>query len=300
MAALDLKRLRYALAVADNGGVRRAATALGLPKSVLSAQLRALEDEVGVTLFERAASGTRPTQHGRTLIRSVRRHLEGLEEAVSAAAAVGRGEVGVLGIGIFESVSAGFPRDLVREFAARHRDVVMRFADGKVARHFRRVRERELDLAFVLSVEGWTGDQELFWSERAFVALPDAHALAGANTVRLEDLRHEAFIVQRSEPEIRDYIERYIRPDAAAFDLTVHDVGRENLLALVGLGFGATLLAESMVGVQIPGVRYVEITDERIDVYGVWLRENPNPLLCRFLAHTRAERRRADAVRARR
>jgi DNA-binding transcriptional LysR family regulator len=90
---------------------RRAARALGLRQSAVSCRVRELEDELGVSLFERGRTGVRVTNPGALFLEQARNALEQLSHAAKAAGAAGRGAVGRLNVGILSSMGGGFLRD---------------------------------------------------------------------------------------------------------------------------------------------------------------------------------------------
>ena len=118
---MELRHLRYFRAVAEHGGIRRAAQQLHVAQPAISRQIRDLEVELGFPLFERIGRQMRLTDAGEAYLRSVRRILDDLVSAESAARAVAEGSDGHLVIGLLETVSwaGSAPRTLAR-FAARH------------------------------------------------------------------------------------------------------------------------------------------------------------------------------------
>jgi DNA-binding transcriptional LysR family regulator len=98
-AAQDIAALRSALMVREHLGFRRASEVLGVNPSVLSRRVLALEDALGVSLFQRTSGGARPTGAGERFLLDVERALELLTKAAVRAGAAGRGEVGRLRLG---------------------------------------------------------------------------------------------------------------------------------------------------------------------------------------------------------
>jgi DNA-binding transcriptional LysR family regulator len=208
---INVRHLDYLVAAAENGSFRRAAEALHVRQSSVSRAIRQLEDDLGVSLFERRATGAHLTDAGWRLLREVRPALEQLDLARKAATAAGRGEIGVVRVGILTSLAGGFLRELVRYYGHRHPEITIDIRDGGRDEHVSAIRRRKLDVAFVTGDRG-IADCEIapLWEERVHVALPEGHELAGRPQVDWPDLQSECFIVSRFAPgpEVHNYIVR--------------------------------------------------------------------------------------------
>ena len=106
-SAVELQHLRYAVAAADHGKLRRAAELLLIRQSTLSRSIRQLEASIGATVFERSSGGVRATEAGRGFLRMARLVLEQMDTLLITAHSAGRGESGRLVIGFYTSLSAG-------------------------------------------------------------------------------------------------------------------------------------------------------------------------------------------------
>jgi hypothetical protein len=118
-SAVDLVRLRYAVAAADHGSFRRAAEALLLRQSTLSRCIRQLEERIEMIVFERSSGGVRATQAGRDFLHMARSILEQMDTLVASAHSAGRGEAGRLATGFYTSLSAGNLRATLIDYACR-------------------------------------------------------------------------------------------------------------------------------------------------------------------------------------
>ncbi|MGH6821908.1 MAG: LysR substrate-binding domain-containing protein [Methylocella sp.] len=295
---MDLISLRHALAVAEQTSFRRAGLSLGIDASAVSRRVRNLEDELGVSLFERHVRGVRTTVAGRRFLDQTRLTLADLDYAIKVAGNAGRGTQGDLRIGIFSSVASMFIRELLAEYAKRHPLVDIDVAEGAPSDNIRLVREGRLDAAFVTGVPNEPPcDSEQFWSERVFVVLPEGHALSTAAEILWEMLRTEHFIVSRDEPgpEIHDYVIRHLAELGHRPSVTRYAVGRENLMHLVGLGFGLSLTSEATIATVYPNVLFRPISglDDNLPFSAVWLPSNDNPALRRLISSARALSHRA-------
>lgn len=261
---VDLTSVTQAILVSEHLSIRRAATVLGTAQSAVSHRVRALEDELGVSLFERHSGGVRTTIAGRRFFEQARCALSTLDHAVKGAGNAGCGAEGYLRIGIFASIASGFARDLLATYSEEHSGVAIDIAEGAPREHIARIKERRLDVAFV------TGrptdpdcDAERFWSERIFVVLPSAHPLAGMSAVPWHMLRNERFVVSSDEPgpEIHDFIIKQLAELGHQPMVERYHVGRETLMTLVGLGLGLSLISEAGAAPTYPGVVFRPVAE---------------------------------------
>src|SRR6266566_3989365 len=120
---LTLVSVSQALLVGEHLSFRRVATILGVRQSAVSRRVRELEDELGVSLFERHHAGVRITNAGVRFLQEARTALAQLDQAVKTATAAGSGTVGRINIGILSSLGAGYLRDLIEVYHSRHPEV---------------------------------------------------------------------------------------------------------------------------------------------------------------------------------
>lgn len=298
---IELASIVQALTVSEQLSFRGAARVLGTSQSAVSRRVRALEDELGVSLFERHSGGVRPTRAGRQFLDRARRALDELDHAVKRAGDAGRGSDGGLRIGIFASIAAGFAHDLLEKYSLENPGVGIDVAEGAPRVHIANIKDRRMDIAFVTGAPSEPGcDVTTFWSERVFVALSSAHPLAGLIVVSWNMLKNEHFVVSSEEPgpEIHDFIVKQLSELGRQPMIQRHDVGREALMILVGLGFGLSLISEAGTATSYPGVVFRPVAggDDVLPFSAIWSPDNDNPALRRFLSAARvmARERRAN------
>jgi DNA-binding transcriptional LysR family regulator len=295
--ALDLKALRLAVLVSDVGSVRLAAQRSSATAPFVSRRVRALEDMLGVSLFERRSVGMRPTDAGTRFLDVARRLLAQLDTAAGHARDAGAATVGRLIIASYFSASLGRFRDSLIRFAQRQPEVVFSLMEGSRAELVLAVQERRADLAILVSSGVEAGLEHLaLWQEPALMALPKGHPQAGADTVRWSDLINDTFLVTRLGLglESRRLIHACL-PSVQRAKFLEHDISREGLFSLIGAGLGITVLAESGSGPRYPGVVFRPVGDENgPTTYGIsayWDAKRDNPPLRRFLAMLRSAQR---------
>jgi DNA-binding transcriptional LysR family regulator len=291
---MELRDLRLFVAVAEAAGFRRAARHLGTRQSIVSKRVRTLEDTLGVSLFERHSGGVRLTHAGEHFLSDVRVVLGRLSGAVASVRAAGCAGEGRFKIGIADSVSAGFLRQLLESWIRDHPTIRLDLFEAGPKELLGGVLNREIDVTFLTGATWPPGcDTQLLWHDHVFVAVPATSLYAKAAAVRLVELADERFIVSQGGfgPEIRDFIVKRISDLGVSPAIDVMDVSREVLITMVGLGFGLTLTASLEVGVIYPNVKFVQVADEKLPFSAVWSPENDNPALRRFLSHARVAAR---------
>jgi DNA-binding transcriptional LysR family regulator len=291
--AFDLTSVTHALLVAEHLSFRQAACAQGVRQSAVSRRIRALEDALGVSLFERHHGGVRVTPAGASFIDRARHALSQLDDAVKSAGAAGRGANGQLCIGIFSSVASGFLRELLRAYLVHHPAVCIQISESAASDHIARIRKGQLDVAFVRGVPSLSScEVEALWTERIFVALPHEHRLCDRDEIEWEALRDERFAVRQSEPgpQIHDYVIARLADLGFYPSVQRFDVGRDTLMHLVALGLGLTFVGEAATAMSFREVTFRPIAGnaEVLAFSAVWSPNNDNPAFRRFLSLARS------------
>ena len=292
-AIVDFISISQALVVADQSSFSRAARILGVKQSAVSRRIQALEDELGVSLFERQSNGVRPTIAGRCFLERTRSAFAEIDYAIKNATAAGRGAEGMIRIGVLPSLLSGFLRDVLSEFRETHPGIIFDFFDGPPRKVIACIMERRLDMAFVVSGTPTPGcDAEALWNSGFCVALPDRHPLAGCDAIGWELLKDERFVFGREAiaSEFDNHAIEKIARMGGHLSLSTHDVSQDLVMQLVALGFGLSLVTDSSAVIPYPGVAFRPLAgeDNCISYCAVWLPGNDNPALRRFLSLARS------------
>ncbi|MFK0164922.1 LysR family transcriptional regulator [Rhizobium sp. NPDC090279] len=266
---IELRHLRYAVTVADEGHMTRAAQRLGIQQPPLSQQIAKLEAIVGASLFKRLPRGVELTDAGRTFVEKARTILHDVDLAIDATRRNIRGEEGSLAIG-FTSSAAFHPlvTSAVRSLGETSPDIALKLEEASTPDLIAELHSGLLDVALVRSPVPQSSGLVIsrILDEEMLVALPDRHPLAVAKgekprPVQLSELANEAFILYRrpSGPGLYDSIIAACL--AAGFSPRIrHEAPRLlSKLSLVAAGLGISIIPESMARLETNGVAYLKL-----------------------------------------
>lgn len=202
---LELRHLRYFLAVAEELNFSRAAERLHIAQPALSAQIRALEAQLGCELFARTTRKVALTTSGEVLLAEARDILGRVDAAVAKLQAAARGERGLLRIGFAGHGAGEAGMEILRRFAEHFPSIGTELVSASTLEELQRhVRDRETDVAFVwLPLLYDELEAQPVLSERRFVAMHPDHRLAQNPAVRASDLLDERIVApwDRFPPE---------------------------------------------------------------------------------------------------
>jgi DNA-binding transcriptional LysR family regulator len=287
---MELRHLRYFVAVAEELHFGRAAERLFIVQPALSKQIASLEKELGVELFIRTKRHVEMTPAGAALLEDARQVLAQAEGARVRAQLASRGEVGVLEVGFVVPVLYDLLPHMLRAFRAEYPTVHLSLHELHSREIVNGLLSRDLHIGFSrLPIPG--GDSlrvQPLVEEPVLVALPEDHPLAAAEEVALADLADDDFILitRSEEPELYD---AHVAACAAAgfAPRVAHQVDRTNVaIGLVAGGLGVSFVASSAELTAHPGVAYRPLTQPspRITFGAIWHPDAVAPVLANFLA----------------
>jgi DNA-binding transcriptional LysR family regulator len=252
---VELRHLRYFLAVAEEGNFTRAAVRVGIGQPPLSQQIQALERELGTPLFVRTPQGARLTDAGEAFLVDVRRVLLDVDRAADTARRAARGERGRLRLGFtasaaFNPVVPGLIRDYRRAWPA----VELALEETNTAGLLAALAEGRLDAAFIRYSVSTPAELQLikFPDEPMKIAVPAAHPLAARTSAPLSALAGEPFILY-------DEILGACRQAGFSLAITQEAPQMSSIVNLVSAELGVSVVPESTAQLQLPGVRYLDI-----------------------------------------
>ncbi|MGE8689898.1 MAG: LysR substrate-binding domain-containing protein [Achromobacter sp.] len=281
MASVDLRLLRYFVAVAEESHLTKAAARLGIRQPPLSQQIRVLEQELGVTLFHRLPRGMELTESGRALLDDARNIIALTEQAVEGVRRVSLGEAGRLTVGFTGSAAFHpFVPSVIRRFRESAPNVRLVLEESSTGELMEDVSEGRVDVAFIRGAYGPDRGVvvETVLEETMLAAFPADHpAVKGRarKRIALAELADESLILYRrhSGPGLYDAI--ITACGAAGFSPRVAQEAPRMLstLSLVAAGLGVSLVPASLRRVNIEGVVYVSVsqpTELRAPLNLIW------------------------------
>jgi DNA-binding transcriptional LysR family regulator len=198
---MELRHLRYLVAVAEYGSFTGAASRLHVAQSAISEQLSNLQEEIGVPLFKRSAKKATLTAAGELFLEEARRVLSSADHAVEVAQRAHRGEIGTLRIGFFAgAVGVSFPK-LIRAFRAQHPNVQLSLVEMTSTLQWESLIKGEIDVGFTRRIEPEFRaalESELVQQDPILAILPKNHP-AVPGPVDLRDLANDLFVLSARE-----------------------------------------------------------------------------------------------------
>lgn len=292
MLGMELRHLRYFVAVAEHLSFTGAAESLGVSQPPLSQQIRDLELEVGADLFERTSRRVALTPAGADFLDRSRVILAQASEAGDRARAIGSGNIGVINIGLTGSVLTGPIGELTYHFRRRYADVDVRFHEMPPDGQIEALKNRQIDLSFQRSPpDDPVLVHEIAWRERVGVVMPRDHPLDHGGPVALKDLRGHPYISLRLK-DSRFANDIWNACVAAGFvpDLAQQVGEATSLTSLAAAGVGVAVIPEFASMLRHPNVafRVLEPPVPAADVHAIRL-TRAGPLVENFLEFVRSE-----------
>jgi LysR family transcriptional regulator, benzoate and cis,cis-muconate-responsive activator of ben and cat genes len=247
---MEFRQLRYFVATAEAQHFRRAAASLRIAQPALSRQIKALEEEIGVSLFERSPQGVRLTEAGRSRLLDATRIMNDVGEAAERTRRTARGQRGRIRVA-FSEVLSGHPvlTRSIRRFRAAAPDVEITLLPMVTSPQIEALRASQVDAGFLFHRH--LDAREFAWREMsretALVAVPRKHSLARRRTVRLQDLSDQPLLC------VGEHINPgFYRSVVAAFtaaSITPRIVQQANslvVLSLVETGMGIGIVSSAL------------------------------------------------------
>jgi LysR family transcriptional regulator, benzoate and cis,cis-muconate-responsive activator of ben and cat genes len=259
---MELRHLRYFLAVAEALNFSRAAERLRVAQPALSRQVRDLEEQLGFRLFERSTAKVNLTEAGQFFRQQAAKMLMQLDIAVTGAQRVAKGTIGDFRIGTVSSASGLFIAEAARELHQQHPELAIDFVEMPAHAHTQAIRDQSIDVGFVsgnMLTSRKDIDYSLIYTCAIKAILPREHPQANQAKVRLHDLKQERWIAIEDDeiPGLKVLLRQLLRP--AQFNPKFGRSARslQGMLAFVGTGEGVALLPELHLPAQPIGLRSV-------------------------------------------
>ena len=290
---IELRHLRYFVAVAEELHFGRAARRLGIAQPPLSLQIQRLEAELGVSLFDRTSRRVELTAAGHSLLEDGKRVIEDFYSAAEAARRAARGETGSLSVAFAASlISLSLPK-IIRRFREEFPDVRLELRELSTGSQIAALRAGELDIGFLR--EPPADDAfvtETVMRERLLLAISKRHPLASRKRLRLIDVANEDFVLFPRDLAPGLHANVLAMCAQAGVQPRIVQTCRElyTTISLVEADLGVTIIPETVRKMGSHAVRYFPLTSPlawtRIDA--AWRPDNPSPIIPAFLAIAKA------------
>jgi DNA-binding transcriptional LysR family regulator len=244
---MELRHLRYFVAVAEELHFGRAATRLGIAQPPLSRQIQRLETELGFALFDRTRRRVELSSAGAVLLGHARAVLESVELGVREARRTSAGERGRVAIGYPSSLAYTGLVGLLRAFRAEFPDVELTVRELSLTGQLEALKNGQLDVGFIRGPldEKWLAS-ECVRREPLVIALPADHPLAGHARLKLEKLAAEPFVFfpRARAPAFFDLLVALCQKAGFAPRI-LQEAPQVDVLSLVAAGFGISIMPAS-------------------------------------------------------
>lgn len=291
--SIDLKQLKYFLAVAEEKSFSRAAERLHISQPPLSQQIMKLEGELGVKLFARTTRTFELTVAGKALMGEASDMLARMRMTIDTIRQIDRGEVGRLRVGIVGSAMWGPIPSLLEEFQTKYPRVTWTLHELGPTVQYEALRAKQIDVGFwrepKMNDDELKNDnlrQELCFRENVCVAVNEHHPLATRPYIELTDLAEEPMLTLALD---KSSFPRYLIQCCvnAGFQPTIFQEANEpqTLLAMVGVGLGVALMPETTGRIGWPGVRFLPIKTNppSANLYIAYTTQDDAPVIRAFL-----------------
>jgi LysR family transcriptional regulator, benzoate and cis,cis-muconate-responsive activator of ben and cat genes len=290
---MDIRQLRYFIAVAEEENVGRAAKRLCISQPPLSRQIHDFERDLDAQLFTRTVRGVELTEIGAIVLADARNIVSLMEQMVERTRRAKLGQLGRLDIGLFGSTVLGIVPTILQRFHADNPDVKVVIHTMNRKEQIESLLMRRIGVGFNRFVTAEPGIAvETILREPVLVALPDDHRLAQQRAVSLSDLAHEPLILFPAG-ERMNFIDVVIGlfKSAGIEPKIAQEVGDAVAgLALISSGFGIALIAQSATMLTAKGVVYKNLDTKEpalVDLSCLYLEDNTSSVVNLFLQTVR-------------
>lgn len=278
-AEIELRHLRYFLAVAETLHFSKAAARLGIAQPPLSQQIRRLEGLLGHPLFERTTRGVKLTLAGQLLAERARSTLEKVEDDLAQVRRLGRGEEGTLTVAFSGSVMFTELPAAIEAYSRRYPKVELRLREMWTSAQLAALANGSIDLALMRDGDPTAGIRMKTMLKETYVAvLPEAHPLAAKRTLRLTDLRREPFVffARRMGPLAYDRIIAWCERFNFRPTIVQETPQFPTMVRLVAAGLGVSVVPACVANVTLKGAVYRPIQASATSTIDLGTREGYN------------------------
>ena len=228
---MDIRRWKVMLAVSDAGSYTRAAEELGLTQSAVTQMMKALEKEVGFSLFVKSGRGMRPTPEAQSLLPSVRALLSADEVVRQEIASLNGVQTGTIRIGTYSSCSIHWIPGILKKFHADHPGIHSQVIEGDEGELADWIQERRVDIGFISRQEGQRYQFLPVMEDEIYAVLPSDHPLAGQEAIPLTSFEGVPFVTTAYVPG--SDVQRVLKEHNLSPDIRFISINEFSVLSMV-------------------------------------------------------------------
>ncbi|APO70685.1 LysR family transcriptional regulator protein (plasmid) [Rhizobium gallicum] len=285
---MELRHLRYFVAVAEELHFNRAADRLHMSQPPLSQQIKQLEDELRVPLLNRTKRHVSLTSAGVAFLAEVRKILAHIDYAVTVARDMGSGERGALRFGSIYSAIYSVMPTILRSLSKSYPNLAVDVFELTIAQQLEQLKDGKIDVGILrLPIFDDLVNTRTIFEEGLMAVVPSMHPLARQREVSLDELVDHPLILSgiglraNFRQQTLDILSRQQKPLIIAREVAE----MHTLISLVGSGLGVALVPETVSRIKIADVTYLPLSDEvpKVGVALAWHRERETPALLRLM-----------------
>ncbi|MDQ5986832.1 MAG: Hca operon transcriptional activator HcaR [Syntrophus sp. SKADARSKE-3] len=286
---MELRHLTYFIAVAEELHFSRAAKRLNISQPPLSQQIRQLEEEIGVRLFNRTKRRVEITPAGLVFLAESRRIISMSEEAVRRTIRADKGEIGHLAVGFIGSANYSVLPQVIREFRRRFQDVELSLTEMNTSQQLEAFHDGRIQVGFLRPPQGIEDkgvSVEPVFREPLVAVMPRNHPLQGENALSLRLLSKESFIMipRQRGPGFFDYIIALCQHEGFSPYIVLEASQFHTIIGLVAAEIGIAIMPASMQRSGFEGVGFRTIAGGAETVLNMaWVTNNQSKVLKNFL-----------------
>jgi LysR family transcriptional regulator, benzoate and cis,cis-muconate-responsive activator of ben and cat genes len=296
LAEMELRHLRYFVAVAEEENVSRAALKLHVSQPGISRQIHDLEDEIGFQLFERSAKSVSLTGAGKVFLTEARVLLQHADEAVKKARAVSGGIVGEINVGYAPSLTVQILPQALRTFQEKFPSVRVALHDLSTEEMLAQLGEKKLQVALTVHppaklLRGLNFEELARYA--ICIAVAPKHPLAKSKSISLEQISREPLVgySRKDYPEYHEMLEKLFASVGRKPRIVGEHDGVSSIVAAVEAGRGLALVPSCVACMVGPRLKLLPIKPalSAVPVVAIWRKESETELVKNFVAAARQD-----------
>ncbi|MCW5702876.1 MAG: LysR family transcriptional regulator [Bradyrhizobium sp.] len=285
---MELRQLRYFMAVAEELSFVRAAKRVGISQPPLSRQIANLEAEIGTTLFNRNKHGVTITEAGTALHQELREILPRLEGAIKTTQRAAKGQVGTLALGFGGSAVYTFTPALLRHFRRNFPDVELSLRNVPVTSQLDALLDQRIDIGFIiLPVDNNAIATRVLLRDKLTVALPSGHPLTRQKTISVNELSGSDFLVFPRSRNFGFYNKVIDLCTHAGFmpNIVQEISPLESQIGLVAAGVGVAIVPSVAQKFRLTEVEFRPLRERTayVEFAMAWRKSNTSPAVRAFI-----------------